>query len=69
VKRVCAWCGRVLAEGPAERTSHGICAACLARQYRDEFGLSVEQVRLEFWDTLRCEADNLAWRVSQMVAA
>lgn len=26
-RRVCAWCNRVLRDGP-EPTSHGICAAC-----------------------------------------
>jgi hypothetical protein len=34
MKTVCAWCSRVLADGPTGdvpgRVSHGICAACLA---------------------------------------
>lgn len=29
-REACAWCGRVLREGP-EPTSHGICPDCLAR--------------------------------------
>lgn len=29
-REACAWCGRVLREGP-EPTSHGICAECMAR--------------------------------------
>lgn len=29
VRRVCAWCSRVIEDG-AEPTSHGICAACRA---------------------------------------
>ncbi len=29
-REACAWCGRVLREGP-EPTSHGICPECLAR--------------------------------------
>lgn len=28
VKVICAWCGRVLREGPAEPVSHGMCQQC-----------------------------------------
>lgn len=31
LRRVCAWCGRVMQEGPTEPVSHGICVECAAR--------------------------------------
>lgn len=31
LRRVCAWCSRVMHEGPPEPVSHGICAECAAR--------------------------------------
>ena len=34
-RRVCAWCGRVLAPG-AEPATHGICPGCFARQLPGE---------------------------------
>jgi hypothetical protein len=29
---VCAWCGGTIQSGTGERTSHGICAACVAKE-------------------------------------
>lgn len=31
LRRVCAWCGRVMQEGPAQPVSHGICVDCAAK--------------------------------------
>ena len=30
IKVVCAWCGRILKEGPPEPVSHGLCPGCAA---------------------------------------
>jgi len=30
VRRVCAWCARLIQEGPEQPVSHGICAECAA---------------------------------------
>ena len=30
MRRLCAWCGKVMQEGPPEPVSHGICAGCAA---------------------------------------
>lgn len=30
MKTICAWCGGLLADGPAHPVSHGICSACRA---------------------------------------
>lgn len=31
LKTICAWCGRILKEGPADPVSHGICPECRAK--------------------------------------
>ena len=31
-KIVCAWCGRILEEGPDEKISHAICPECFERE-------------------------------------
>jgi len=31
-KIVCAWCGRILEEGPEEKISHAICPECFERE-------------------------------------
>ena len=36
IKVTCAWCGKVLHDGPAENISHGICDACERRVCEEE---------------------------------
>lgn len=31
MKVICAWCQRLLRDGPAEPVSHGICSTCMER--------------------------------------
>ncbi|MEI6562520.1 MAG: hypothetical protein WCO68_10645 [Verrucomicrobiota bacterium] len=33
-KIVCAWCGRILKEGPDEKISHAICLECFEREVK-----------------------------------
>ena len=35
VKLVCAWCDKVLKEGPEDNVSHGICQECRDKMYAD----------------------------------
>ena len=35
VKTVCAWCGKVMKEGPEGRVSHGICKECFEKHFPD----------------------------------
>jgi hypothetical protein len=32
VRIICAWCRRVLQEGPADKVSHGCCDECFKKQ-------------------------------------
>ena len=35
VKLVCAWCNKVLKEGPEDNISHGICQECRDKMYEE----------------------------------
>lgn len=42
MKRVCAWCGRVLEDGPPHPVSHGICEEC-AKQIQERLEMSISE--------------------------
>ncbi len=56
LRRVCAWCGKTMQEGPADPVSHGICAACAANSgvfdVEDLHGMSTEALDALPWGTV-----------------
>jgi len=43
MRTICAWCGKVLREGPGDRVSHGICRRCMAEQLASALGVTPGQ--------------------------
>ena len=44
MKKICAWCRCVLQDGPAEPVSHGICAGCAERYFKEE--IEMKKIRV-----------------------
>ena len=59
MRTICAWCGKVLREGPADRVSHGICRRCMAEQLASDLGVTPGQALAGM---LRDERDELRER-------
>jgi hypothetical protein len=59
MRTICAWCGKVLREGPTDRVSHGICRRCLAQQLASDLGVTPAQALA---DILRDECQALRAR-------
>lgn len=68
---ICAWCARVMREGPADLpTTHGICASCMKAFGDDEIDdvteLTVEQADALPWGVVRLVGDGVIERYNSV---